>query len=126
MVIFIIPLVERTTKSNTNIFEFEVCNVIPDYCSNSFVTQEYYVNFIKQHDILQERKMVNDIFREFIFKDFKESLQFINKIGVLAEEQNHHPELFNVYNKVNIRLSTHDANGVTDKDFNLAKAIDLI
>ena len=64
--------------------------------------------------------------KKFIFKDFKESLQFINKIGVLAEEQNHHPELFNVYNKVNIRLSTHDANGVTDKDFNLAKAIDLI
>ena len=64
--------------------------------------------------------------KKFIFKDFKESLQFINKIGFLAEEQNHHPELFNVYNKVNIRLSTHDANGVTDKDFNLAKAIDLI
>ena len=64
--------------------------------------------------------------RKFVFKDFKESLQFINKIGVLAEEQNHHPELFNVYNKVNIRLSTHDANGVTDKDFYLAKAIDFI
>lgn len=64
--------------------------------------------------------------KKFVFKDFKESLQFINKIGVLAEEQNHHPELFNVYNKVNIRLSTHDANGVTDKDFYLAKAIDLI
>ena len=64
--------------------------------------------------------------KKYVFKDFKESLVFINKVGVLAEEHNHHPELFNVYNKVNIRLSTHDANGVTNKDFNLAKAIDLI
>jgi 4a-hydroxytetrahydrobiopterin dehydratase len=45
-------------------------------------------------------------------------------VGLLAEKHGHHPELFNVYNKVNIRLSTHDANGLTDKDFNLAKAIE--
>lgn len=64
--------------------------------------------------------------KKFVFKDFKESLVFINKVGALAEEHNHHPELFNVYNKVNIRLSTHDYNGVTNKDFNLAKAIDLL
>ena len=64
--------------------------------------------------------------KKFVFKDFKESLLFINKVGALAEDQNHHPELYNEYNKVNIRLHTHDANGVTNKDFNLAKAIDLI
>ncbi|WP_395054418.1 4a-hydroxytetrahydrobiopterin dehydratase [Flavobacterium sp.] len=64
--------------------------------------------------------------KKFVFNDFKESLVFINKVGALAEEHNHHPELFNVYNKVNIRLSTHDYNGVTNKDFNLAKAIDLL
>ena len=47
-------------------------------------------------------------------------------MGLLAEKQGHHPELFNLYNKVNIRLSTHDADGVTDKDFDLAKAIEKI
>lgn len=70
---------------------------------------------------------LNDgIEKKFEFKNFSQALAFIVKVGLLAEKQNHHPELFNVYNKVNIRLSTHDANGVTDKDFDLAKAIENI
>ncbi|WPR71749.1 4a-hydroxytetrahydrobiopterin dehydratase [Flavobacterium sp. NG2] len=64
--------------------------------------------------------------KKFVFKNFNQALAFIVQVGVLAEKANHHPELFNVYNKVNIRLSTHDANGLTDKDFNLAKAIEQI
>ncbi|MES2544890.1 MAG: 4a-hydroxytetrahydrobiopterin dehydratase [Bacteroidota bacterium] len=64
--------------------------------------------------------------KKFEFKDFSEALAFIVKVGLAAEKRNHHPELFNVYNKVNIRLSTHDANGVTDKDFDLAKAIEKL
>lgn len=60
----------------------------------------------------------------FKFKDFTEALGFIVKVGVLAEKMNHHPELFNVYNKVNIRLTTHDSGGVTDKDFELAQKIE--
>jgi 4a-hydroxytetrahydrobiopterin dehydratase len=64
--------------------------------------------------------------KKFVFKNFSQALGFIVQVGILAEKQGHHPELFNVYNKVNIRLSTHDANGVTDKDFNLAKAIELL
>lgn len=44
----------------------------------------------------------------------------------MAEKRNHHPELFNVYNKVSITLTTHDAKGVTDKDLDLAKAIEKI
>jgi 4a-hydroxytetrahydrobiopterin dehydratase len=51
---------------------------------------------------------------------------FIVQVGILAEKHNHHPELFNVYNKVRIRLNTHDAKGVTIKDINLAIAIDKI
>lgn len=70
---------------------------------------------------------LNDgIEKKFEFKNFSQALAFIVKVGLLAEKQNHHPELFNVYNKVNIRLSTHYANGVTDKDFDLAKAIENI
>jgi 4a-hydroxytetrahydrobiopterin dehydratase len=66
----------------------------------------------------------NGMEKEFSFKDFKMALAFINKVGEMAEQKNHHPEIFNVYNKVKLRLSTHDAGGVTDKDFELAKMID--
>ncbi|MEY3499440.1 MAG: hypothetical protein RL308_1109 [Bacteroidota bacterium] len=62
--------------------------------------------------------------KKFQFKNFTEALGFIVKVGVVSEKMNHHPELFNVYNKVNIRLTTHDAGGVTDKDFKLASEID--
>lgn len=68
----------------------------------------------------------NGIEKEFLFKNFIEALGFIVKAGIQAEKMNHHPELFNVYNKVIIRLTTHDANGVTAKDFDLAKAIDKV
>jgi len=68
----------------------------------------------------------NGIEKKFVFKNFNQALGFIIQVGVLAEKSNHHPELFNVYNKVNIRLSTHDAGGVTDKDFALANAIEKI
>jgi 4a-hydroxytetrahydrobiopterin dehydratase len=66
----------------------------------------------------------NGIEKNFKFKDFTQALGFIVQVGVVAEKSNHHPELFNVYNKVTIRLTTHDANGVTDKDIDLAKAIE--
>jgi 4a-hydroxytetrahydrobiopterin dehydratase len=62
--------------------------------------------------------------KKFQFKNFTEALGFLVKVGVVSEKMNHHPELFNVYNKVNIRLTTHDASGVTDKDIKLAFEID--
>ena len=65
----------------------------------------------------------NAIEKNFKFKNFSESLAFIVQVGLLAEKANHHPEIFNVYNKVQIRLTTHDANGVTDKDFDLAALV---
>ena len=68
----------------------------------------------------------NALEKKFQFNDFKQALGFIVQIGTLAEKANHHPELFNVYNKITIRLNTHDANGVTQKDLDLAKAIDEI
>ena len=68
----------------------------------------------------------NTILKKFVFSDFTQALGFIVQVGVMAEKRNHHPELFNVYNKVTIRLTTHDAGGVTDKDLDLAKAIDGI
>ncbi len=56
----------------------------------------------------------------FKFKDFKQALAFIVQVGMVAEQADHHPEIFNVYNKVTLRLNTHSANGITDKDFDLA------
>ncbi len=64
------------------------------------------------------------ITRLYKFKDFNEALGFIVRIGLLAEQYNHHPELFNVYNTVKVSLNTHDAGGkVTRKDVDLAAAI---
>lgn len=65
--------------------------------------------------------------KEFSFDDFTKALAFIVKVGVQAEKKNHHPEIFNIYNKVSITLSTHDVGDkVTDKDIKLAQAIESI
>ncbi|APF17338.1 pterin-4-alpha-carbinolamine dehydratase [Caldithrix abyssi DSM 13497] len=58
------------------------------------------------------------------FTDFTEAMVFINKVAILAERHGHHPEIFNVYNRVRLTLTTHDAGGLTQKDFDLAMAID--
>lgn len=69
----------------------------------------------------------NVIKKEFSFKDFSEALGFIVRVGVEAEKQVHHPQLFNVYNTVKISLNTHDAGDkVTQKDVDLAKAIESV
>ncbi len=69
----------------------------------------------------------NKLVREFEFKDFKEAFAFMTKVAAVAEELKHHPEWTNTYNKVTIKLSTHDAGDiVTEKDKELAKRIDEI
>lgn len=65
--------------------------------------------------------------RTFMFADFSEAFAFMTRVAMLAEKANHHPEWSNVWNRVSIRLSTHDAgNVVTDKDLKLAEAIDSV
>jgi 4a-hydroxytetrahydrobiopterin dehydratase len=67
----------------------------------------------------------NSISKEFKLKDFKNALAFVNKIGDEAEKMDHHPDIFiHSWNKVKITISTHDAGGVTQNDFNLAKKIE--
>lgn len=68
----------------------------------------------------------NGIQTSFEFGNFKETFSVMTRIAFECESQNHHPEWTNVYNSLNIRLSTHDAGGVTDKDFQLAKTIESI
>lgn len=69
----------------------------------------------------------NRLMRSFEFADFVEAFRFLNRLASVAEEQNHHPEIYNVYNKVTITLTTHDAgNKVTEKDHKLAEAINQL
>ena len=66
------------------------------------------------------------IVREFKFADFVEAFGFMTRIALLAEKADHHPEWFNVYNRVEITLTTHDCNGLSARDVALAEAIDKI
>lgn len=62
--------------------------------------------------------------RHYKFADFVEAFAFMTRVALLAEKADHHPEWSNVYNKVDIRLTTHDASGLSKRDFALAQAID--
>jgi 4a-hydroxytetrahydrobiopterin dehydratase len=64
------------------------------------------------------------IAKSFAFKDFNAAFGFMSRVALAAEKADHHPEWFNVYNKVEVTLATHDAGGVTEKDVALAKFMD--
>jgi 4a-hydroxytetrahydrobiopterin dehydratase len=64
------------------------------------------------------------IARKFEFKNFSEAFAFMTRSALLAERMDHHPEWLNVYNRVEVTLSTHDAGGVTENDVKMAKAMD--
>ncbi len=64
--------------------------------------------------------------KSFVFADFSQAWGFMNRVALKAEAMNHHPEWFNVYNKVEVTLTTHDANGVTQLDVDLATFMDQI
>lgn len=66
----------------------------------------------------------NKLVREYSFKDFIEAFGFMTKVALVAQQANHHPEWSNVFNKVKIQLTTHDAGGITEKDFDLAIEIE--
>ena len=66
------------------------------------------------------------IYKEFTYKHFEEAFNAMSKIAEKAEQMNHHPEWFNVYNRLNVTLATHDANGVTSYDLELARYIDEV
>ena len=62
--------------------------------------------------------------RTFTFADFNEAFGFMTRVALLADKQDHHPEWFNVWNRVEITLTTHDAGGLSARDVKLAKAIE--
>jgi 4a-hydroxytetrahydrobiopterin dehydratase len=66
------------------------------------------------------------ITRAFMFADFVEAFGFMTRVALLAEKADHHPEWSNVYNRVDVLLTTHDAGGLSARDVALAKAIDAL
>lgn len=69
----------------------------------------------------------NKLQRTFTFADFSEAFGFLTRVAILAEKHNHHPEIFNVWSKVELKLSTHDAGDiVTEKDISLANDVNSL
>ena len=85
--------------------------------------QKLFLTAHKKWSLSPQKKAIT---REFIFTDFIAAFGFMSAVALKAQEMDHHPEWSNVYNKVKIKLTTHDAGGLTEKDFILAKFIDDI
>ena len=64
--------------------------------------------------------------KDFVFKNFIEAFGFMTKAALHIEKMNHHPEWFNVYNKLKVDLTTHDAGGITQNDINLARTLNSL
>jgi len=64
--------------------------------------------------------------KDFVFADFIEAFGFMSRAAIHIEKMNHHPEWFNVYNKIKVELVTHDAGGITQNDINLAKTLNSL
>lgn len=78
---------------------------------------------------LPDWKLVNDrdaITRTFTFRDFNEAFGFMSRVALLAERMDHHPEWFNVWNRVEVTLTTHDAKGLSERDVKMATALDAM
>ncbi len=64
--------------------------------------------------------------KDFVFADFIDAFGFMSRAAIHIEKMNHHPEWFNVYNKIKVELVTHDAGGITQNDINLARTLDSL
>ncbi|VVC05035.1 Putative pterin-4-alpha-carbinolamine dehydratase [uncultured archaeon] len=70
--------------------------------------------------------MNGKLHKDFVFTDFIEAFGFMSKAAIHIEKMNHHPEWFNVYNKIKVDLITHDAGGITQNDVNLARTLNSL
>lgn len=76
---------------------------------------------------LQGWNVVNGkLHKDFVFEDFVEAFGFMSRAAIHIEKMNHHPEWFNVYNKIKVELVTHDAGGITQNDINLARTLNSL
>lgn len=81
-------------------------------------------SFLEKNTGWQRTKGHKAIHKSFMFADFNAAFGFMTRCALQAEQMNHHPEWFNVYSRVDVTLTTHDAGGVTDKDITLAAFMD--
>ncbi|WP_282604907.1 4a-hydroxytetrahydrobiopterin dehydratase [Pelagibius sp. Alg239-R121] len=79
---------------------------------------------LSELDSWQEVEGRDAIQKSFKFKSFNEAWGFMNRVALVAEKMNHHPEWFNVYNRVDVVLTTHDCDGLSELDVTLAKRMD--
>ncbi len=82
-----------------------------------------YAKDIPEWKVSDDQKCIS---RTFKFKDFKESINFVNKVAELAESEGHHPDINISYNKVTLELTTHAVGGLTENDFIVATKINLL
>lgn len=68
----------------------------------------------------------NFLCKNFVFKDFSEAFSFLCRVALISETLGHHPDWSGVYNKVNLKLSTHDAGGITALDFSFAEKVEML
>jgi len=84
---------------------------------------KHYLSEVPEWEATED---VGKIYRSFKFKNFREAVAFVNRIAELAEEEDHHPDISIYYSKVDLELSTHAINGLSENDFILAAKIDAL
>lgn len=82
-----------------------------------------YLSMLKTSWEIEDNKKIK---KQFIFKDFVEAMEFVNKIAKIAEEEQHHPDIYIFYSKVRLELWTHAIGGLSENDFVMAAKIELI
>ncbi len=90
------------------------------------LTQDEVEQLLADHPAWELTREGKAIQRTLQFDNFSEAWGFMNRVALLAESHDHHPEWFNVYAKVEITLTTHDAGGLSTRDANMARAIDAL
>ena len=104
-----------------------------DLASKACVPCKGGVPPLKGNDLLTLKKQVHadwrvieehHLERDFVFKDFRQALDFTNKVGELAERENHHPDIYLAWGKVKVTIWTHKVEGLTESDFVLAAKVD--
>ena len=90
------------------------------------LTKEQATDFMEHVPLWSINADSTEIHRVYRFKDFKEALAFVNKVGDIAEEQGHHPDIKLGWGKVELSLSTHSIGGLSENDFVLAAKVDLV
>lgn len=90
------------------------------------LSKEQAADFMEHVPLWSLNDDATEIYRTFRFKNFKEALAFTNRVGALAEEEGHHPDIMLSWGKVGITLTTHSVKGLSENDFVLAAKIDLL